>query len=49
MSAIEWNFVKASLPDKPRSVKRVDDRGVINGNFLLYALASRVFLWLLVN
>ena len=33
MSDFEWNFVKASLPNKPRSVKRVDDRGVINGIF----------------
>ena len=41
MSDLEWNFVKVLLPNKSRGVKRVDDRRVINGIFLLYALASR--------
>ena len=30
MSDLEWNFVKVLLPNKPRGVKRVDDRRVIN-------------------
>ena len=33
MSDLEWNFVKVLLPNKPRGVKRVDDRRVINGFF----------------
>ena len=33
MSDLEWNFVKVLLPNKPRGVKRVDDRRVINGIF----------------
>ena len=33
MSDLEWQFIKAVLPNKSRGVKRVDDRRVINGIF----------------
>ena len=33
MSDLEWEFIKRVLPNKPRGVKRVDDRRVINGIF----------------
>ena len=33
MSDLEWDFIKAVLPNKSRGVKRVDDRRVINGIF----------------
>ncbi len=33
MSDLEWDFIKAVLPNKPRGVERVDDRRVINGIF----------------
>lgn len=33
MSDLEWEFIKQVLPNKPRGVKRVDDRRVINGIF----------------
>ena len=33
MSDLEWEFIKAVLPDKVRGKKRVDDRRVINGIF----------------
>ena len=33
MSDLEWEFIKAVLPNKSRGVKRVDDRKVINGIF----------------
>jgi len=33
MSDLEWEFIKAVLPNKSRGVKRVDDRRVINGIF----------------
>ena len=33
MSDLEWEFIKAVLPNNSRGVKRVDDRRVINGIF----------------
>ena len=33
MSDLEWEFIKQVLHNKPRGVKRVDDRRVINGIF----------------
>jgi len=33
MSDLEWEFIKAVLPNKTRGKKRVDDRRVINGIF----------------
>jgi transposase len=33
MSDLEWEFIKAVLPNKVRGKKRVDDRRVINGIF----------------
>jgi transposase len=33
MSDLEWDFIKAVLPNKTRGKKRVDDRRVINGIF----------------
>ena len=33
MSDLEWNFIKAVLPNKSRGVKRVDDRRVLNAIF----------------
>ena len=33
MSDLEWEFIKAVLPNKSRGVKRVDGRRVINGIF----------------
>ena len=33
MSDLEWDFIKAVLPNKARGVKRVDDRRVINRIF----------------
>ncbi len=33
MSDLEWEFIKAVLPNKSRGVKRADDRRVINGIF----------------
>ena len=33
MSDVEWEFIKAVLPNNTRGVKRVDDRRVINGIF----------------
>ncbi len=33
MSDLEWEFIKRVLPNKPRGIKRVDDRRVINGIF----------------
>ena len=38
MSDLEWSFIIALLPNKPRGVKRVVDRHVINGIF--YALRT---------
>ena len=41
MSDLEWEFIKAVLPNKTRGKKRVDDRRVINGICLMScALAS---------
>ena len=40
MRDFEWNFIKKLLPNKPRGVKRVDDRRVING--ILYALRTGI-------
>ena len=40
MRDFEWNFIKKLLPNKPRGVKRVDDRCVING--ILYALHTDI-------
>ena len=37
MSDLEWDFIKAVLPNKSRGVKRVDDRRVINGIFYVLA------------
>ena len=37
MSDLEWEFIKAVLPNNSRGVKRVDDRRVINGIFLCRA------------
>ena len=36
MSDLEWEFIKAVLPNKTRGKKRVDDRRVINGIFWLF-------------
>ena len=33
ISDLEWEFIKAVLPNKTRGKKRVDDRRVINGIF----------------
>ena len=33
MSDLEWEFIRAVLPNKSRGVKRLDDRRVINGIF----------------
>ena len=33
MSDLEWEFIKAGLPNNTRGKKRVDDRRVINGIF----------------
>ena len=33
VSDLEWEFIKAVLPNKTRGKKRVDDRRVINGIF----------------
>jgi transposase len=33
MSDLEWDFIKAVLPNKTRGKKRVDDRRVFNGIF----------------
>ena len=33
MCDLEWDFIKAVLPNKTRGKKRVDDRRVINGIF----------------
>ena len=40
MSDLEWEFIKAVLPNKTRGKKRVDDRRVINGIF--YGLRSGI-------
>ncbi|MEL7469943.1 MAG: transposase, partial [Pseudomonadota bacterium] len=40
MSDLEWEFIKAVLPNKVRGKKRVDDRRVINGIF--YVLRTGV-------
>ena len=40
MRDFECNFIKELLPNKPRGVKRVDDRRVING--ILYALRTGI-------
>ncbi|MDO5755893.1 MAG: hypothetical protein Q4P24_00005, partial [Rhodobacterales bacterium] len=32
---VEWNFIKSVLPNTSRGVKRVDDRRVIVGVFLV--------------
>ena len=29
----EWNFIRPTLPNKPRGVSRVDNRRVLIGNF----------------
>jgi len=31
LTDVEWILIRSLLPNKPRSVPRVDDRGVING------------------
>ena len=40
MSDLEWEIIKAVLPNKTRGKKRVDDRRVINGTF--YVLRSGI-------
>jgi transposase len=40
MSDLEWEFIKAVLPNNTRGVKRVNDRRVINGIF--YVLKTGV-------
>ncbi len=39
MSDLEWEFIKRVLPTKPRGVKRVDHRRVINGIFYVLRTA----------
>ena len=33
LSETEWKIIRPALPDKPRGVARVDNRGVLNGIF----------------
>lgn len=33
LTDIEWRLIKPLLPNKPRGVGRVDDRGVLNEIF----------------
>ena len=33
LSDFEWSVIQPLLPNKPRGVKRVDDRRVLNGIF----------------
>ena len=33
LTDFEWSVIQPLLPDKPRGVKRVDDRRVLNGIF----------------
>ncbi len=33
LSDFEWSVIQPHLPNKPRGVKRVDDRRVLNGIF----------------
>jgi transposase len=33
LSDYEWTAIKPMLPNKPRGVRRVNDRGVLNGIF----------------
>ena len=40
MRDFEWNFIEKLLPNKPRGVKRVDDRRVIND--FMYALRTGI-------
>ena len=39
MSDLEWEFIKAALPNITRGKKRVDDRRVINGIFYVMSCA----------
>ena len=33
LSTYEWSVIRPMLPNKPRSVPRVDDRRILNGVF----------------
>ena len=41
LSDLEWEFIKALLPNNSRGVKRVDDRRVINGIFYVLRTGIR--------
>lgn len=40
LSEAEWRLIESLLPDKPRGVRRVDDRRVINGIFYVLRTGS---------
>jgi transposase len=40
LTDFEWNAIKPHLPNKPRGVKRVDDRRVLNGIFYILRSGS---------
>jgi transposase len=40
LSDYEWTTIKPMLPNKPRGVRRVNDRRVLNGAFWVLRLAA---------
>ena len=42
LSDYEWTAIKPMLPNKPRRVRRVNDRRVLNGIFLGSAFGGTV-------
>jgi len=40
LSEAEWRLIEPLLPDKPRGVRRVDDRRVLNGIFYVLRTGS---------
>ncbi len=40
LTEFDWSVIEPLLPNKPRGVPRVDDRRVLNGNFLGLAHAG---------
>jgi transposase len=50
LSDYEWTAIKPMLPNKPRGVRRVNDRRVLNAaNYLAFVKLASIRIWLRAN